>query len=253
MIVARRKRTCEDVYEKQHKRQYKHHYHFGDADGHPEETGEPFELDEDALGAAMEMLALKKSGMMEHEHEKVYMESNHIYFKDSVTNKSVDKLVKLIRSYQDTVKSLEKDTFCMSFTPKPLYLHIASGGGSVSAGLIAYDYIKMATVPIYTVVEGYVASMASVMSVAGAKRFMLPSASILIHQIRGEFEGKYEDFKDEMKGWDQIMEKFVDIYYVDCKKKMTKKYIRETLMREERWDFDKCLKNGLIDGEYRHD
>ena len=48
--------------------------------------------------------------------------------------------------------------------------------------LISMIIIKRSPIPIYTYVEGVVASAATIISIAGKKRFMTPNSMLMIHQ-----------------------------------------------------------------------
>jgi Protease subunit of ATP-dependent Clp proteases len=64
---------------------------------------------------------------------------------------------------------------------KDIYMYINSPGGSVSAGLAIYDTMNFVNSDVQTIVLGMAASMASILSTAGAdgKRFALPNSEIL--------------------------------------------------------------------------
>ena len=73
-----------------------------------------------------------------------------------------------------------------------IHLYINSPGGSVSAGLAIYDTMNFVNADVQTIVMGMAASMASVLSTAGAKgkRFALPNSEIMIHQPLGGAQGQ---------------------------------------------------------------
>ena len=75
---------------------------------------------------------------------------------------------------------------------KDIYMYINSPGGSVSAGLAIYDTMNFVNSDVQTIVLGRAASMASILSTAGAdgKRFALPNSEILIHQPLGGAQGQ---------------------------------------------------------------
>ena len=75
---------------------------------------------------------------------------------------------------------------------KDIYMYINSPGGSVSAGLAIYDTMNFVNADVQTIVMGMAASMASVLSTAGAKgkRFALPNSEIMIHQPLGGAQGQ---------------------------------------------------------------
>ncbi|WP_382385084.1 ATP-dependent Clp protease proteolytic subunit [Ligilactobacillus acidipiscis] len=75
---------------------------------------------------------------------------------------------------------------------KDISMYINSPGGSVSAGLAIYDTMNFVNSDVQTIVLGMAASMASILSTAGAdgKRFALPNSEILIHQPLGGAQGQ---------------------------------------------------------------
>ena len=80
---------------------------------------------------------------------------------------------------------------------KDIKLYVNSPGGSVSAGLAIYDTMQYVKADVSTICVGMAASMAAVLLTAGAKgkRFALPNAEILLHQIMGGVQGQAIDIK----------------------------------------------------------
>jgi ATP-dependent Clp protease protease subunit len=80
---------------------------------------------------------------------------------------------------------------------KDITLYINSPGGSVSAGLAIYDTMQYVKPAVSTVCIGMAASMGAVLLAAGAKgkRFTLPNAEILLHQVMGGAQGQASDIE----------------------------------------------------------
>lgn len=80
---------------------------------------------------------------------------------------------------------------------KDIKLYINSPGGSVTAGLAIYDTIQYVKPDVATICVGTAGSMGAVLLSAGAKgkRFALPNAEILIHQVMGGATGQAVDIK----------------------------------------------------------
>lgn len=80
---------------------------------------------------------------------------------------------------------------------KDIKLYINSPGGSVTAGLAIYDTIQYIKPDISTICIGLSASMAATILASGkkGKRFILPNAEVLIHQVMGGVEGQASDIK----------------------------------------------------------
>jgi ATP-dependent Clp protease protease subunit len=80
---------------------------------------------------------------------------------------------------------------------KDIRLYINSPGGSVTAGLAIYDTMQFVTPDVQTICIGMAASMGALLLAAGAKgkRFALPNAEMMIHQVMGGAEGQATDIK----------------------------------------------------------
>lgn len=83
--------------------------------------------------------------------------------------------------------------FLASIDPeKDIQLYINSPGGSVSAGLAIYDTMQHLKCDISTICIGIAASMGAFLVASGrkGKRFALPNAEVMIHQVMGGAEGQ---------------------------------------------------------------
>lgn len=110
-----------------------------------------------------------------------------------------------------------------------------------------YDFIieYKKIIPVYTVVEGRVASAGTFISIAGTKRFMSPNSYMLIHQLSTFVGGNFEQIQDDYKNSKELMEKIIQIYKIHTK--INKKEISNILKHDLNWGANKCLINGLID------
>ena len=78
---------------------------------------------------------------------------------------------------------------------KDMNFYINSPGGSVTAGLAIYDTMQFLTCDVTTYCLGMAASMGAVLLAAGTKgkRYALPNADIMIHQVSGGAQGTASD------------------------------------------------------------
>jgi ATP-dependent Clp protease protease subunit len=78
---------------------------------------------------------------------------------------------------------------------KDINLYINSPGGSVTAGLAIYDTMQFLSCDVNTYCLGMAASMGAVLLCAGApgKRYALPNAHVMIHQVSGGAQGTASD------------------------------------------------------------
>lgn len=74
-------------------------------------------------------------------------------------------------------------------------LYINSPGGMVSSALAIYDTMQYVRSDVQTICVGLAASAASLLLAAGkkGKRFVLPNAEVMIHQVMGGAQGQASD------------------------------------------------------------
>ncbi len=80
---------------------------------------------------------------------------------------------------------------------KDIYLYINSPGGAVNAGLAIYDTMQYIKPDVATVCVGIAASMGAFLLAGGTKgkRYILPNARVMLHQVAGGTEGQATDIK----------------------------------------------------------
>jgi ATP-dependent protease ClpP protease subunit len=186
------------------------------------------------------------NSLFKEKNSKIYLKHNHLYFHEDVEQEHVDEVKKLMREYYDKCKLANNNAIYAVVNPKPLYLHIYSNGGDVYAGLSLYDFIIEydKKIPVHTIVEGVAASAATIISIAGSKRYITPNSYMLIHQISTYFGGNYEQIKDAFGNCDKIMKQIINIYAE--RTKLNRKQLNEILKRDITWNADKCLECGLV-------
>jgi ATP-dependent protease ClpP protease subunit len=183
--------------------------------------------------------------------DDVSCKDNRIYFKTAITEDSVEKLIKIIESKNQMFKKISTHKMILTANPKPLYLHITSYGGDLLASFRAIDAIRRSEIPIYTVVDGYAASGATLMSIVGHKRYMTPNSYMLIHQLSAGAIGKYWELKDECDNCETWMK---DIYALYTKhSQMTDRELKDYLSHDLLWKAGECIEKGLVDEVYEHD
>lgn len=84
---------------------------------------------------------------------------------------------------------------------KEIQMYINSPGGVVTAGMAIYDTMQYIKSDVSTICIGQAASAAAILLAAGQKekRFALPNARVLIHQIMGGAEGQATDIAIQSK------------------------------------------------------
>lgn len=84
---------------------------------------------------------------------------------------------------------------------KDISLYINSPGGVVTAGLAIYDTVQFIKPDVSTMCVGQAASAGAFLLAAGAKgkRYCLPNARVMIHQVLGGFKGQGSDIEIHAK------------------------------------------------------
>ena len=116
----------------------------------------------------------------------------------------VDRIVFMGTAVDDQVANAIIAQFLflqMSDPKKDIHLYINSPGGSVTAGLAIYDTMQFLTCDVNTYCIGQAASMGAVLLAGGTKgkRYALPNANIMIHQVLGGAEGQASDVEIRVK------------------------------------------------------
>jgi ATP-dependent Clp protease, protease subunit len=96
---------------------------------------------------------------------------------------------------------------------KDISLYINSPGGSVTAGLAIYDTMSYVKPQVSTICLGQAASMGAFLLAGGApgKRFALPNARIMIHQLSGGFQGTGSDVEIQAKEMMRLKQRLNEI------------------------------------------
>ncbi|HVY54228.1 MAG TPA: ATP-dependent Clp endopeptidase proteolytic subunit ClpP [Thermodesulfobacteriota bacterium] len=84
---------------------------------------------------------------------------------------------------------------------KDIFVYVNSPGGNVTSGLAIYDTIQYIKPDVATMCIGQAASMAAVLLAAGTKgkRYALPHARVMLHQVLGGVEGQATDIEIHAK------------------------------------------------------
>jgi ATP-dependent Clp protease, protease subunit len=80
---------------------------------------------------------------------------------------------------------------------RDIYMYIASGGGSITAGFAIHDTMKHISCDVATIAMGFTGSMATFLLASGTKgkRFALPNATIHFHPAAGNVGGYAPDIE----------------------------------------------------------
>jgi ATP-dependent protease ClpP protease subunit len=182
---------------------------------------------------------------------------NVITFCDTINWNSVYKLNKMLKDTEAEIIAEKKSVILPStlkkctvtVTPKPIILHLTTYGGSVHAAMSVVDTIQSLEIPVYTVINGYVASAGTLISMAGAKRFIGKNAYILIHELRCNIWGKFNEIENQKDNASKLMHHIIT-FYLEQKIKMTREELSEFLQKDIDLCAEEAIKKGLADSYY---
>lgn len=175
----------------------------------------------------------------------IEVDENRIYFYCAVGQNEALELNRLIRKLDVEMKYLADRLSCARV---PIHLHINSPGGDAFSGLSIVDTIRSCRTPVYTYVDGSAASAATLISMAGDKRYASENSFMLLHQPSILWGGKLDEFMDEVENQKKIYEKIKNIYLTNSK--MSEEGLEELLQHELWLDVETCIEHGFIDKVY---
>lgn len=131
---------------------------------------------------------------------------------------------------------------------KDIYLYINSPGGSVTATLAMYDTMRHIKPDVSTICVGMAASGAAVILAAGAKskRFALPNAEVMIHQVMGGAEGQATEIEITARHMIKIKDRLNKILSEATGQPIKK--VEADSDRDFYMDAEEAKKYGMIDG-----
>ena len=130
---------------------------------------------------------------------------------------------------------------------KDIYLYINSPGGVVYHALAIYDTMQYIKNDVQTFGIGIQASAAAFLLSSGAKgkRFILPNASVMIHQPNSATRGKVTDMEIDLKELLRLKDRLNEIMVANTGQKLAKIKID---MERDFWMSAKEAKDyGLVD------
>lgn len=136
---------------------------------------------------------------------------------------------------------------------KDICLYINSPGGSVHDGLAIADTMNFISCDVSTLCMGMAASMGAFLLSQGAegKRFMLPTASVMVHEVSAGNQGKNHDMKASMKHTDDLnnilMEKLYGRLSADYKGKVSLDDFKKMAEVDTWLNAQESLEMGIVD------
>ena len=168
--------------------------------------------------------------------------NNNIYFYGAVSESST---LQLKTKLEELNTQLQTMAFHYNIESPPIHLHIQSYGGSLLHTFYIMDVIKTLKTPVYTYIDGFAASAATLMSVCGKRRFMTENSVMLVHQLSSGASGKFEELKNEYSNLVEFMEIIKKTYLTYGN--ISSENLNE-LLKQDLWlNSNRSLEYGFVD------
>ena len=168
--------------------------------------------------------------------------NNNIYFYGAVSESST---LQLKSKLEELDLHSQITAIHYKIEAPPIHLHIQSYGGSLLHTFYIMDLIKTLKTPVYTYIDGFAASAATLMSVCGKRRFMTESSVMLVHQLSSGASGKFEEIKNEYSNLVEFMEIIKKTYLNNSN--ISSQHL-DDLLKQDLWlNSKKSLEYGFID------
>jgi ATP-dependent Clp protease, protease subunit len=163
-----------------------------------------------------------------------------------------DRIVMLTTDVNDMSSSLicAQLLYLESENPeKDIYFYINSPGGSVTAGMAILDTMEFIKPDIVTIVMGQACSMGSLLANAGAagKRYILPRARHMIHQVSSGTRGTASDMKIALEETLRLNKTLTEIYVKHNSKGKTYQDLERDMSRDYYMTAEESVEYGVAD------
>ena len=182
---------------------------------------------------------------MKQTSNSVKIQQNHVYFNNDINSQTAMALCSELRNADLTMRLL---SVSYNMPVQPIYLHLTTNGGEIHAAFSIVDTINQMSVPVYTVVDGFVASAGTLVSLAGEKRFISKNAYMLLHELRSGVWGKMSSIEEEMENLKKVMD-HITSFYIE-RTNLSKRALEKLLTKDVIWNASECLAKGVADEIY---
>ena len=129
---------------------------------------------------------------------------------------------------------------------KPIRIIVDCHGGMLSVTKTIVNIIKMSKTPVHMFALGFVASGASMIYLAGHKRYALPNTTFLLHKGNcGGLSGTFDELLAFMEDYQKDVAELIDFYKENTK--FSPEDIESKIQGEWYIRIDEALENGIVD------
>ena len=128
---------------------------------------------------------------------------------------------------------------------KPIWLYIMSYGGDIQYMWMLIDAIEASETPVYTVNLNMAGSAASLIYLAGHKRFMMKNSQLVVHEGYAELSGDAIKVMDASENYKKDLRKMKE--FIEAKTNIPRNIIMKKRNNDWYLDADYCKENGACD------
>lgn len=128
---------------------------------------------------------------------------------------------------------------------KPIWIYLMSYGGDLQYMYMLIDTIEASETPIYTVNLGMAGSAASLIYLAGKKRFMMKNSQLVIHEGYAELSGDAVKVMDASENYKKDLKKMKE--FIEAHSRIPHHIIMKKRNNDWYLDAKYCLENGACE------
>lgn len=128
---------------------------------------------------------------------------------------------------------------------QPIMLYLFNYGGSLDLMWMITDVIRQSVTPVYTINMGQCGSAAALIFMSGHRRFMMPSATVVIHEGQNQIGGDAVKVIDQAESYKVVLKRMHE--YIISHTNIPKSML--TRKKNNDWEINSedCLKYGVCD------
>ena len=128
---------------------------------------------------------------------------------------------------------------------KPIYIFIDSEGGVLDDSMYFADLILASRIPVYTIATGICMSAATLILLAGKKRFAFPHSQVLIHTGSAVLSGTSRQVEEAQKNYKHQLDLMKD--YIIKHTKIDTKLFNKNKSKDWYLKEDELIPLGVVD------
>jgi ATP-dependent Clp protease, protease subunit len=171
---------------------------------------------------------------------------NRLYFYGDINGEVV---LDWNRQLDDTSRNMKiMQTMYDLQTPPQLSIYIQSNGGEIFPALSVLgriESLKNDGFEIRTIIDGFCASSATLISIGGSTRYIRKYSCMMIHQLSGGAWGTYSELKDEQQNIDLLMNTIRGVYNKNAN--IPESELNEILTHDLYLSAEECIAKKLVD------